>query len=191
MTLQGISRWYLNLLFSLLLLLHIIFSGFMCANQILMSLQLCFVAFYNCRSNNFMIGWHIGTKTSQMLEAKRRLKSSMILVPKKLSCYVEVLAQVKLHPLSWLARCLVLRLQRYFVCFKLHTGEHLVYLFLARISMQLPSPVHCIQVNASDNRGKSDAKVQKGIGGSNANSIKELISNESLHFRMDQLVCIS
>lgn len=43
-----------------------------------------------------------------------------------------------------------------------------------------------IEVNASDNRGKSDAKVQKGIGGSNANSIKELISNESLHFRMDQ-----
>ncbi|KAA0061743.1 replication factor C subunit 1 [Cucumis melo var. makuwa] len=43
-----------------------------------------------------------------------------------------------------------------------------------------------IEVNASDNRGKSDAKIQKGIGGSNANSIKELISNESLHFKMDQ-----
>ncbi|XP_038901198.1 replication factor C subunit 1 isoform X2 [Benincasa hispida] len=43
-----------------------------------------------------------------------------------------------------------------------------------------------IEVNASDNRGKSDAKIHKGIGGSNANSIKELISNESLHFRMNQ-----
>ncbi|XP_022957868.1 replication factor C subunit 1 isoform X1 [Cucurbita moschata] len=43
-----------------------------------------------------------------------------------------------------------------------------------------------IEVNASDNRGKSDAKIQKGISGSNANTIKELISNSSLHFRTDQ-----
>ncbi|XP_023532344.1 replication factor C subunit 1 isoform X2 [Cucurbita pepo subsp. pepo] len=43
-----------------------------------------------------------------------------------------------------------------------------------------------IEVNASDNRGKSDAKIQKGISGSNANTIKELISNSSLHFRTNQ-----
>lgn len=54
-----------SLMFSFAIVtLHIIFSGFVCANQILMSLRLSFVAFYNCRSNNFMIGWHIGTKTS-------------------------------------------------------------------------------------------------------------------------------
>ncbi|CAH9089081.1 unnamed protein product [Cuscuta epithymum] len=37
-----------------------------------------------------------------------------------------------------------------------------------------------VEVNASDNRGKADSKIVKGIGGSTANSIKELISNESL-----------
>ncbi|XP_011037296.1 PREDICTED: replication factor C subunit 1 [Populus euphratica] len=43
-----------------------------------------------------------------------------------------------------------------------------------------------IEVNASDNRGKADAKIFKGISGSNANCIKELISNESLGFEMDR-----
>ncbi|CAK9184653.1 unnamed protein product [Ilex paraguariensis] len=43
-----------------------------------------------------------------------------------------------------------------------------------------------IEVNASDNRGKADAKVEKGIGGSTANSIKELVSNEALSVNMDR-----
>lgn len=43
-----------------------------------------------------------------------------------------------------------------------------------------------IEVNASDNRGKADAKIDKGIGGSNANSIKELVSNEALGANMDR-----
>ncbi|RVW36293.1 Replication factor C subunit 1 [Vitis vinifera] len=43
-----------------------------------------------------------------------------------------------------------------------------------------------IEVNASDNRGKADAKIYKGIGGSNANSIKELVSNEALGANMDR-----
>ncbi|KAJ6708395.1 CHROMOSOME TRANSMISSION FIDELITY FACTOR 18 [Salix viminalis] len=43
-----------------------------------------------------------------------------------------------------------------------------------------------IEVNASDNRGKADAKIFKGISGSNANCIKELISNEALGFDMDR-----
>ncbi|OVA07201.1 BRCT domain [Macleaya cordata] len=41
-----------------------------------------------------------------------------------------------------------------------------------------------IEVNASDNRGKADSKILKGIGGSMANSIKELVSNESLNVKM-------
>ncbi|KAK0572618.1 hypothetical protein LWI29_034376 [Acer saccharum] len=41
-------------------------------------------------------------------------------------------------------------------------------------------------VNASDSCGKADAKISKGIGGSNANSIKELVSNESLSAKMDR-----
>lgn len=48
--------------------------------------------------------------------------------------------------------------------------------------------VFTIQVNASDNRGKADAKIFKGISGSNANCIKELISNEALGFEMDRLI---
>lgn len=43
-----------------------------------------------------------------------------------------------------------------------------------------------IEVNASDSRGKADAKIEKGIGGSNANSIKELVSNEALSINMDR-----
>ncbi|KAL5563459.1 hypothetical protein UlMin_033206 [Ulmus minor] len=42
-----------------------------------------------------------------------------------------------------------------------------------------------IEVNASDSRGKADSKIGKGIGGSNANSIKELVSNEALSINMD------
>ncbi|GKV39709.1 hypothetical protein SLEP1_g47440 [Rubroshorea leprosula] len=43
-----------------------------------------------------------------------------------------------------------------------------------------------IEVNASDSRGKADANISKGIGGSNANSVKELVSNEALSIDMDQ-----
>lgn len=43
-----------------------------------------------------------------------------------------------------------------------------------------------IEVNASDNRGKADAKIGKGIGGSTANSIKEVISNEGLGRNMER-----
>nr|CAD1822344.1 unnamed protein product [Ananas comosus var. bracteatus] len=42
-----------------------------------------------------------------------------------------------------------------------------------------------IEVNASDSRGKADAKIVKGIGGSTANSIKELVSNESLSYNKE------
>ncbi|KAM1941062.1 hypothetical protein ACFX13_028688 [Malus domestica] len=37
-----------------------------------------------------------------------------------------------------------------------------------------------IEVNASDSGGKADSKIEKGIDGSNANSIKELVSNKAL-----------
>ncbi|KAJ6852365.1 replication factor C subunit 1 isoform X2 [Iris pallida] len=37
-----------------------------------------------------------------------------------------------------------------------------------------------IEVNASVNRGKADSKINKGIGGNNSNSIKELIDNEAV-----------
>ncbi|CAN0923373.1 Replication factor C subunit 1 [Linum grandiflorum] len=43
-----------------------------------------------------------------------------------------------------------------------------------------------VEVNASDTRGKADSKIFKGIGGSNANSIKELVNNESLSSKMDR-----
>ncbi|GER53079.1 replication factor C subunit 1 [Striga asiatica] len=43
-----------------------------------------------------------------------------------------------------------------------------------------------IEVNASDSRGKADAKIEKGIGGSTSNSIKELVSNESLGLNMER-----
>lgn len=42
-----------------------------------------------------------------------------------------------------------------------------------------------IEVNASDSRGKADAKIEKGIGGSTANLMKELISNETLSNNMN------
>ncbi|EPS67744.1 hypothetical protein M569_07025, partial [Genlisea aurea] len=43
-----------------------------------------------------------------------------------------------------------------------------------------------IEVNASDSRGKADAKIGKGIGGSTSNSIKELVSNEALSLNMER-----
>ncbi|KAL1816445.1 hypothetical protein DCAR_0520842 [Daucus carota subsp. sativus] len=43
-----------------------------------------------------------------------------------------------------------------------------------------------VEVNASDSRGKADGKIEKGIGGSTANSIKELVSNEALSVKMDR-----
>ncbi|XP_006826419.2 replication factor C subunit 1 isoform X2 [Amborella trichopoda] len=43
-----------------------------------------------------------------------------------------------------------------------------------------------IEVNASDNRGKADSKIVKGIGGNTSNSIKELVSNEALKVSGDQ-----
>ncbi|KAF5191114.1 Replication factor c subunit [Thalictrum thalictroides] len=42
-----------------------------------------------------------------------------------------------------------------------------------------------IEVNASDTRGKADTKIVKGIGGSRANSIKELVGSGSLNVNMD------
>ncbi|KAL6497828.1 replication factor C subunit 1 [Orobanche hederae] len=45
---------------------------------------------------------------------------------------------------------------------------------------------HTVEVNASDSRGKADAKIEKGIGGSTSNSIKELVSNEALSLHMER-----
>ncbi|XP_057955237.1 replication factor C subunit 1 isoform X2 [Malania oleifera] len=42
------------------------------------------------------------------------------------------------------------------------------------------------EVNASDSRGKADAKIQRGLDGKSANSIKELVSNEALGINMDR-----
>jgi replication factor C subunit 1 len=38
----------------------------------------------------------------------------------------------------------------------------------------------CLQVNASDARGKADKDVGKGMGGSTSNQVKELITNRSV-----------
>ncbi|KAF7805771.1 replication factor C subunit 1 [Senna tora] len=43
-----------------------------------------------------------------------------------------------------------------------------------------------IEVNASDSRGKADSKIVKGISGSNANSIKELVTNKAMGANMDR-----
>ncbi|CAI8616102.1 unnamed protein product [Vicia faba] len=43
-----------------------------------------------------------------------------------------------------------------------------------------------IEVNASDSRGKADSKIEKGISGSNSNSIKELVTNEALGPNMNR-----
>ena len=39
-----------------------------------------------------------------------------------------------------------------------------------------------VQVNASDSRGKADSKIRNGMGGTTANTIKEMISNTTLTF---------
>lgn len=54
----------------------------------------------------------------------------------------------------------------------------------------LKSYITALQVNASDNRGKADAKIFKGIGGCAANSIKELVSNEALTVGKDWWVIL-
>ncbi|KAL5065721.1 hypothetical protein RYX36_027458 [Vicia faba] len=43
-----------------------------------------------------------------------------------------------------------------------------------------------IEVNASDSRGKADSKIEKGISGSNSNSIKEFVTNEALGPNMNR-----
>ncbi|XP_051134317.1 replication factor C subunit 1 isoform X2 [Andrographis paniculata] len=43
-----------------------------------------------------------------------------------------------------------------------------------------------IEVNASDSRGKANAKIGKGIDGSTSNSVKELVSNEALSLKMER-----
>ncbi|XP_015698035.1 replication factor C subunit 1 isoform X2 [Oryza brachyantha] len=42
--------------------------------------------------------------------------------------------------------------------------------------------LQAIEVNASDSRGKADSKIERGVGGSTSNSIKELISNVTLNY---------
>uniref|UniRef100_A0A1J3GNA7 Replication factor C subunit 1 n=1 Tax=Noccaea caerulescens TaxID=107243 RepID=A0A1J3GNA7_NOCCA len=42
-----------------------------------------------------------------------------------------------------------------------------------------------VEVNASDSRGKADSKIAKGIGGSNANTVKELVNNEAMAANMN------
>ncbi|KAL6654828.1 hypothetical protein ACP70R_008293 [Stipagrostis hirtigluma subsp. patula] len=42
--------------------------------------------------------------------------------------------------------------------------------------------LQAIEVNASDSRGKADSKIEKGVGGSTSNSVKELISNATLNY---------
>jgi len=37
-------------------------------------------------------------------------------------------------------------------------------------------------VNASDSRGKADSNIKNGMKGSTSNTIKEMVSNESLSF---------
>ncbi|CAM6084916.1 unnamed protein product [Calypogeia fissa] len=39
-----------------------------------------------------------------------------------------------------------------------------------------------LEVNASDSRGKADSKIRAGMGGSTANTIKEMVNNESISF---------
>ncbi|CAM6042954.1 unnamed protein product [Sphagnum compactum] len=42
--------------------------------------------------------------------------------------------------------------------------------------------LEALEVNASDSRGKADSSIGKGMGGSTANTIKEMVSNASLSF---------
>nr|VDD58637.1 unnamed protein product [Brassica oleracea] len=43
-----------------------------------------------------------------------------------------------------------------------------------------------VEVNASDSRGKANSNIAKGIGGSNANSVKELVNNEAIASNIDK-----
>ena len=43
-------------------------------------------------------------------------------------------------------------------------------------------PPPCVQVNASDTRGKADAAVVKGVGGKLANAVKELSTNAAISY---------
>ncbi|XP_034568636.1 replication factor C subunit 1 [Setaria viridis] len=47
--------------------------------------------------------------------------------------------------------------------------------------------LQAIEVNASDSRGKADSKIEKGVGGSTSNSVKELISNATLNYSDNRL----
>lgn len=43
-----------------------------------------------------------------------------------------------------------------------------------------------VEVNASDSRGKANSNIAKGIGGSNANTVKELVNNEAIASNIDR-----
>nr|BAJ33988.1 unnamed protein product [Eutrema halophilum] len=43
-----------------------------------------------------------------------------------------------------------------------------------------------VEVNASDSRGKANSNIAKGIGGSNANTVKELVNNEAIAANIDR-----
>ncbi|XP_013723510.2 replication factor C subunit 1 [Brassica napus] len=43
-----------------------------------------------------------------------------------------------------------------------------------------------VEVNASDSRGKANSNIAKGIGGSNANTVKELVNNEAIASNIDK-----
>ncbi|KAG2259478.1 hypothetical protein Bca52824_078772 [Brassica carinata] len=53
-------------------------------------------------------------------------------------------------------------------------------------SAKLVSQMLGFQVNASDSRGKANSNIAKGIGGSNANSVKELVNNEAIASNIDK-----
>ncbi|CAB4289778.1 unnamed protein product [Prunus armeniaca] len=65
---------------------------------------------------------------------------------------------------------------------KKQTTEHSASTWTEKYRPKVPNDIIGNQslVNASDSRGKADSKIEKGIGGSNANSIKELVSNKAL-----------
>ena len=46
-------------------------------------------------------------------------------------------------------------------------------------------------MNASDSRGKADVHIFKGIGGRTANSMKELVSNDTLSLNMDRFILMA
>ncbi|CAK9146654.1 unnamed protein product [Ilex paraguariensis] len=81
-----------------------------------------------------------------------------------------------------------LRIASYQKKIRLVLGEKCSSYILQATSAKLVSQIlgfQAIEVNASDNGGQDDAKVEKGIGGSTSNSIKELVNNEALSVNMD------